>query len=284
MKIIILGANGLIGYNILTTFLENPNFEVLAFVRDKKKFNSFRPDLLKKLIFDFSIYNLPDLEKTLLNLNPDVVVNCIGITKHRISEFSTEDIIYTNALFPHYLLNICEKQNIRCIQISTDCVFLGNKGKYSEDDVPDALDLYGKTKSLGELLTGNSLTLRISTIGFELDTKYGLLEWFLSQKGECYGYSKAYFTGLPCKFFAKILADLLINHKQLKGLYHIASEPIDKFSLLELIKDTFKINVNIKKNDTFLLDRSLDARKFNSALSFDSPKWCDLVKTLKEFD
>ena len=284
MRIIILGANGLIGYNILTAFLENPNFEVLAFVRDKKKFNSFGPDLLKKIISDLNIYNLPDFKKTILNLNPDVIVNCIGITKHRISEFSIEEVIYTNALFPHYLLSICEKQNIRCIQISTDCVFQGTKGNYSENDIPDALDLYGKTKSLGELLTGNSLTLRISTIGFELDTKYGLLEWFLSQKGECYGYSEAYFTGLPCKFFAKILADLLINHKQLKGLYHIASEPIDKFSLLELIKDTFKVNVNIIKNDTFLIDRSLDAKKFNSATSFFSPKWVNLAKTLEEFD
>jgi dTDP-4-dehydrorhamnose reductase len=284
MKIIILGANGLIGYNILTTFLEDSNFEVLAFVRDKKKFNSFGSKFLKNIITDFSILNLPDLENTILNLKPDAVINCIGVTKHRISEFSIDKVIYANSLFPHYLLSICEKQNIRCIQISTDCVFSGTKGNYSEADVPDALDLYGKTKSLGELITGNSLTLRISTIGFELDTKYGLLEWFLSQRGECFGYSKAYFSGLPCKFFAKILADILVHHKELKGLYHIASEPIDKLSLLELIKDTFKLNVKIKKNDTFLLDRSLDARKFNLAISSSSPKWLDLAKTLKEFN
>jgi dTDP-4-dehydrorhamnose reductase len=171
---------------------------------------------------------------------------------------------------------------VRLIHISTDCVFSGDKGNYSENDLPDATDFYGKTKSLGEVLGCNSLTLRISTLGFELNSMHGLLEWFLNQKGECKGYSRAIFSGLPTRYFSLILKDIIMNKPGLSGLYHLASDPISKFDVLSIIKDIFNLNISILKDESFVIDRSLNADKYNTLTGFKSPNWIELIKIMKE--
>jgi dTDP-4-dehydrorhamnose reductase len=169
------------------------------------------------------------------------------------------------------------------IHVSTDCVFSGKKGNYREDDFCDALDLYGKSKILGEVDYPHAITLRTSTIGPELQSSYGLLNWFLSQGGSCKGYSQAIFSGLPTVVFARIIRDIVIPHVELSGLYHVAASPINKFDLLGLIAKSYQKDIEIIQDDSFKIDRSLNSEKFRRATGYDSPTWPQLIKLMHEY-
>ena len=218
------------------------------------------------------------LTRLIENLRPDVIINCAGITKHRTS--NALDIIDLNAKLPHQLALISEEYNFKLFHISTDCVFSGKKGNYTEESLADPVDFYGKSKLLGEILYGNSVTFRISTVGNEIKNNYGLLNWFLSQNKQCLGYSKAIFSGLPTKFFAEILYRVLIEGKFYNGLYHISSNPISKFSLLKLISLKYSRNINIIQEDKFIIDRSLNCSKFKTRFKIDVPDWDELINFL----
>jgi len=274
MKILIFGATGLIGSN-LYKYLSKNNYDVFGTYRNQQSYQILSNENYKKLLyFDFHNINV-DIYKFVNNIKPDVIINCIGITKH-INE-SVENFIRVNSLFPHQLAKVSNKLDARFIQISTDCVFSGKKGFYSETDIPDADDLYGRSKILGEVTYDNHLTVRISTIGKELRTSYGLLNWFLNTKGSCNGYSKAIFSGIPSIYFAYILLNFIIPNNELAGLYHISSEPIDKFSLLKILKNFYQVNTNIIEDNTFSIDRSLDCSKFSRVTGYVLPTWEQLI-------
>ena len=171
-------------------------------------------------------------------------------------------------------------RNIRFIHISSDCVFSGSKGMYVESDLPDATDLYGRSKALGEVVNGNALTLRTSTIGHELHTKYGLLEWFLSQENECFGFSRAIFSGLPSVVFAEVIKDFVLPNPHLEGLYHISAEPINKYELLKLIASIYGKKIEIKQDREFTINRSLNHEKFKAATSYTPAPWPELIETM----
>ena len=186
--------------------------------------------------------------------------------------------IEANALFPHRLANVCNGLDIRLIHISTDCVFSGRKGGYTEESRSDAQDLYGRTKFLGEVSYGKALALRTSIIGRELNSQHGLLEWFLSQEGKkVKGYKKAIYSGFTTQVLCGIVLDIIERHKGLKGLYNVSSEPIDKFSLLSLIKDVYKLNIGIERYEDFVCDRSLDSTKFRMVTGFIPPTWREMI-------
>ena len=278
MKVLVLGASGLIGNNILNVLLPKRNLTVLGLIRtasDKVLFPAIARDNLEILedLTDFK-----KLTRLIENLRPDVIINCAGITKHRTS--NALDIIDLNAKLPHQLALISEEYNFKLFHISTDCVFSGKKGNYTEESLADPVDFYGKSKLLGEILYGNSVTFRISTVGNEIKNNYGLLNWFLSQNKQCLGYSKAIFSGLPTKFFAEILYRVLIEGKFYNGLYHISSNPISKFSLLKLISLKYSRNINIIQEDKFIIDRSLNCSKFKTRFKIDVPDWDELINFL----
>lgn len=220
-------------------------------------------------------------EKAIRQSRPAVIINAIGIIKQTANSKNIIKTLTVNSIFPHQLKNLAQTNNLRLINISTDCVFSGREGNYTEDDIADAPDLYGKSKNLGEVAAENCLTLRTSIIGRELKTKHSLVEWFLSQAGKkIKGYKNAVFSGFPTIVLADIIADLIVNHKAMHGLYHVSSQPINKFDLLMLLKNAYKIEIEIEPCLDFKIDRSLDSTKFRRETNFQPPSWEEMVKKM----
>jgi dTDP-4-dehydrorhamnose reductase len=186
-----------------------------------------------------------------------------------------------NALFPHRVAAACQATGARLIQISTDCVFSGRKGGYTEADTPDAEDLYGRSKLLGEVSGPRCLTLRTSIIGRELSRESGLLEWFMAkQRGRVRGYTNAIFSGFTTQALGEILAWVIGDQQTLAGLYHVASEPISKYSLLTKISKAFGLEVEIEPYAEYRCDRSLDASRFRTATGWQPPSWDAMIEGL----
>ncbi|MDA9221644.1 SDR family oxidoreductase [Methylophilaceae bacterium] len=275
MIALVLGSTGLIGNTIFRVLSDQASLDVYGTVRSNH--TSFK---LKNILTNIDVLDNSKLNEIFAKLQPDVVINCVGLTKHLDDHSSPINSILLNSLFPHRLAHICNLYESRLIHISTDCVFSGKKGFYSESFQPDAEDNYGRSKILGEVLYGDSVTIRTSTIGHELNTNYGLLNWFLSQKNKCKGYKNAVFSGLPTVVLAYTIRDYILNNRKLKGLYHLAASPINKFDLLSLIAKIYKKKIDIEVDEQFVIDRSLNGEKFNQATGFKAPDWPELIKIM----
>ena len=215
------------------------------------------------------------------SIQPDLVINCIGLIKQIPLANDPLLSISLNALFPHQVSLLCRTAGIRMIHISTDCVFSGKKGRYVESDQPDAEDLYGRTKLLGEVVYPHTITLRSSIIGRELKTRFGLIEWFLAQKETIRGYKKAIYTGFTTDELSRVILNYVIPHTNLMGLYHVSSDPISKYDLLMLAKDSFGRDVTILPNEDFVSDRSLDSSRFRQLTGYKPPAWPVMIDELR---
>lgn len=279
-KILILGCNGMIGSTVLRVLAQNKDWEVTGSVRKTNK--PPIPDTSHvKWMYGAELTNQDHLAQLMNAVKPDVIVNCAGLTKHLPMGNDPIAALSINALLPHRLAKLCELTSTRLIHISTDCVFSGKKGNYLEDDYPDATDIYGKTKHLGEVIAPGALTLRTSTIGHELGTRFGLLEWFLSQDS-CKGYRNAIFSGLPTLEFAKVLRDVVIPNSKLEGLYHVAAQPINKDALLRLIAKVYQKDVEIQTDEQFSINRSLSSEKFLKATGYRAPDWYEMIEAMHQ--
>ena len=167
--------------------------------------------------------------------------------------------------------------------MSTDCVFSGLKGGYKESDFPDANDLYGRSKFLGEVDYPNAITLRTSIIGHELNGSRSLVDWFLSQSGSVSGYGKAIFSGLPTVEIAKIIRDFVIPNPHLHGVYHVSADPISKYELLKLLAIKYDKSIHIDLDNSVVIDRSLNSNKFRSLTGFKPAHWGKLIDTMHNF-
>ncbi len=283
MKILILGASGLIGNTTLRVLSERKDWEVYGSIRSESA-KSLLPMIdNRRLVMNLDVYNFSSIINALQEIKPDVLINCIGATKHKKEGNNPVNSIDLNALLPHKLAQICELIDCRFIHISTDCVFSGNLGFYTELSATDAEDIYGKSKALGEVNYGNTITLRTSAIGHELQTKYGLLDWFLSQSHACKGFGRVVFSGLPTVVFAKIICDIVLQRPDLKGLFNVAAAPINKYDLLQLIAKVYSKKINITRDDNFVIDRSLDASKFNYATGYTPATWQGLIESMYQY-
>jgi dTDP-4-dehydrorhamnose reductase len=280
MKVLLIGASGMIGSAVLRVLSEKSNWEVFGTVRDINVRRFFSAAIGERLITGIDVEHQDLLVKLLDQIRPDVVVNCAGLTKHKPEADVPLVSIPINTLMPHRLAGLCKLVGARLIHVSTDCVFSGEKGGYVENDFADAIDVYGKSKALGEVLYPHTITLRTSTIGHELQSQCGLLDWFLSQEGRCKGYTRAIFSGLPTVVFAQVIRDVVIPNKQLSGLYHVAAEPIGKFDLLKLIAEVYGKAIDIVPDDKLVIDRSLNADRFRQATGYVAPDWRSLVKLM----
>lgn len=212
----------------------------------------------------------------------DVVINAIGLIKQIGAKLTKTDFVRINGWLPHYLMGLCHEVGARFIEISTDCVFTGLKGHYSEDDEADARDIYGLTKLLGEVTDNqNALTIRTSIIGHESGRAASLVDWFLSQSGDVKGFRRAIFSGFPTTYLAEIIGQYILPNTELNGLYHVSANPIDKFSLLSLVAKTYQHNVRLIPDDELVIDRSLDSSRFKAATGFISPEWPELIHIMK---
>lgn len=283
MKILVIGASGMIGSTVLRVLSEKKDWEVSGTVRDESVKRFFSTPIGEHLIAGVDVEHQDSLVKVLDQIRPNVVVNCAGLTKHKPEADDPLVSIPINTLMPHRLAGLCGLVGARLIHVSTDCVFSGEKGGYVEDDFADARDVYGKSKALGEVHYPHAITLRTSTIGHELQSQYGLLDWFLSQEGRCNGYTRAVFSGLPTVIFAQVIRDVVIPHTELSGLYHIAAKPIAKFDLLKMIAEVYGKTIDIVPDDTLVIDRSLDAKRFQLATGYAAPEWPELIELMHAY-
>lgn len=283
MKVLVIGASGMIGSTVLRVLSEKAEWEVFGTIRDQSVKQFFSASIGERLIAGIDVEHPYALVKVLDQIRPDVVVNCAGLTKHKPEADAPLVSIPINTLMPHRLAGLCKLVGARLAHVSTDCVFSGEKGGYTEEDFSDARDVYGKSKSLGEVIYPHTVTLRTSTIGHELQSKYGLLDWFLSQEGSCIGYARAIFSGLPTVIFAQVVRDVVIPHAELSGLYHVAAKPINKFDLLRLIADVYGKAIDIVPDEKLAIDRSLDAKRFQLATGYIAPEWPDLIKLMHAY-
>jgi dTDP-4-dehydrorhamnose reductase len=280
MRVLVFGANGMIGHAMFRILSQHKDLDVLGTVRSMHAKRFFSEDLAKNLIGNVDVGNQDVVLQVVDDLRPDVVINCVGITKHVDSSKDPIASIAINALLPHRLAKVCDAINARFIHISTDCIFSGKTGSYVEDSPSDAEDLYGKSKFLGEVSGPRVLTLRTSTIGHELETSLGLLEWFLSQNSACSGYTRAIFSGLPNTVFAEVVRDHVISKPDLCGLYHLGAGAIGKYELLRLIARIYGKSISITPDDNFVMDRSFNSDRFKEATGYIAPTWTELIQSM----
>lgn len=230
-----------------------------------------------------SVQGFDSVERAFAAVQPQVVVNCIGVVKQDAAAKDPVASITVNSLFPHLLAHLSRPAGTRLIHLSTDCVFSGRKGNYRESDLTDAQDLYGRTKVLGEVDYENCLTLRTSMIGRELQSSNGLIEWFLAQRGKTVrGFKRAVFSGFTTAALADVIGDIIADHPQLRGTWHVAADSINKFDLLSLVKQTYELDVQIEPDETFICDRSLDDGRFRQATGFAPRPWPEMIRQMAQ--
>lgn len=213
-------------------------------------------------------------------IKPDAVINAVGIVKQRMVSNDVLQSIEINAALPHRLAAHSVEAGARLIHISTDCVFSGAKGLYTESDIPDATDIYGRTKHLGEISEKGCLTLRTSIIGLELNRKRSLIEWFLSQTGQVEGFTKAIFSGLTTAALTDVIREILTEHSSLSGIFHVASDPISKYDLLSRLAGSLKLSTKIVPSAKPAMDRSLDPSRFIAQTGISTPSWDKMLTNL----
>ena len=280
MRILIIGGDGMLGHQLLQSLqtqhevkvtLRQPAaaYQALALFNDNNSFFNMDiayPDRLLSIFSEFS---------------PEIVINAVGMVKQRSEAKEVIPSLEINALFPQHLALLCGAAKARLILMSTDCVFSGNKGRYTEADTPDPKDVYGMSKFLGEVNAEGCLSVRTSIIGLELHRKQGLVEWFLAQRGTIKGYRNAIYSGFTTLEIARIIHFIITEHPDLHGLWHVASQPINKFNLLRLLADYLdRKDISIEPFDDFHCDRSLEGAQFMAATGYQPPSWEMMLQEL----
>lgn len=283
VAVVVLGASGMLGNTMLRVFATDPQYRVFGSIRSMTSLGRFPKSVRPLLIGGIDVGNADALTGLLAEVKPRVVINCIGLIKQLATADDPLAAIPINAILPHRLARLCALIEARLVHVSTDCVFDGSRGNYKESDGPDARDLYGRSKLLGEVDYPNAVTLRTSIIGRELGSAHGLVDWFLSQEGSVKGYTKAIFSGFPTLELARIIKDVVLPRPELRGLYHVSAEAINKYELLRLVSDIYGKRIEIVPDDKVAIDRSLDSTLFRAATGYAPPSWHDLITSMRDF-
>jgi dTDP-4-dehydrorhamnose reductase len=286
MRILILGASGMLGHKAFQVLLQMPDWTTFGTIRSERYLPFFPDDLKSRLIESIDVLQDRDLELAIERAKPDCILNCVGLVKQVDASSIESQAMAINADLPRRLAHLGQKHGIRIVHFSTDCVFSGNRGLYSEIDAVDAIDLYGKSKALGEMVgQPGVVTLRTSIIGPELHVgagmqPQGLLEWFLAQQNQCFGYTKAIFSGFPTVILAQIVRDYVIPNDHLMGVYHVSSAPISKYNLLCEIAKVYGKDIHIIPDAALVIDRSLDSSLFQEITGFVPKSWPEMIKIM----
>jgi dTDP-4-dehydrorhamnose reductase len=278
MKVCVLGAGGLLGHMLIRVLSESN--DVFGTTREKPKISSplakFLPQ--EKWIGGVDASIPHSVEKIFDTDQFDVAINCIGLIKQRGSLVSDREMMAINGEFPHHLAQIANNHDTQVIHISTDCVFSGTKGSYLESDTPDPVDIYGKSKLLGELVDSNNLTLRTSHIGRELTVKKSFIEWLVSQKGgHVNGYSHAIYSGLTTQTLARTISKLLLGNSHLTGLFHVSSQPISKLEIINKLNELLDLRITVTPDASVEINRSLNSEKFQKTTSISPQTWDEML-------
>ena len=283
MRVLILGGEGMLGHKVFQVLSER--FETFATFRNLRGLWKTYP--IYENVDSFytkggvDVMNFDTVISAFAQVKPEVVINCIGIIKQIDQAKDPIISLNLNSLFPHRLAELCSATDTRMFHMSTDCVFSGRKGNYSEDDIPDAEDLYGRTKLLGEVNREGCLTIRTSIFGRDFAKQSALLEWFLSNRGGTInGYKNAIYTGFSTQILARIMSDIIADFPDLSGIYQVSSEPISKYDLLSKINTAMNLDIKINPDEQFSCDRSLDSSKFRDKTDYLIPDWDEMISGL----
>ncbi|MDA1669043.1 SDR family oxidoreductase [Bacillus cereus] len=271
MKVLILGGEGMAGHMMKEYFRKKPKYKVC--------YTSRNPDNQDSIYLD--VTDSRSLEKVINDLKPDIAINCIGILNDA-AENNPMLALQVNSMLPHQLVKLMERYQGIVIHISTDCVFLGTTGNYTEKNIPDGISTYAKSKRWGEIISSKHITIRTSIIGPELkESGIGLFLWFMKQNGEIKGYEKVLWNGVTTLELAKA-AEHVIEHN-ITGLYHLGSkQKISKYFLLTLMKEIFgKDDVTIIPDSTIVLDRTI--KNTRTDFSYQVPGYREMLTELKDW-
>lgn len=281
MKVLILGISGMLGSAVFRKFLRHSEHVVVGTVRSSSLLKYYSEAEKQCIKTGVDVVDEMSLIRVFEDVKPDLVINCVGLIKQLQGADDPIDTLPINSILPHRLLALCNISGARLVHISTDCVFSGRKGAYTESDISDAVDLYGKSKFIGELHhSKNAITLRTSIIGHGLQPNSSLVDWFLSQKDRVSGYTKAIFSGLPTVELASVILNFVIPRPDLHGLYHLSADAISKYDLLALIADQYDKKIEIVANNDFIIDRSLVSSLFSEATGYQPKGWPELVSLM----
>jgi dTDP-4-dehydrorhamnose reductase len=279
VRILILGGDGMLGHELFMQFRRTHDARVTL----RQSLSAYSEKGLFQAANAFAEVDVraPDRIKAVLaEFKPQAVVNAVGIVKQRPESEDGITSIEVNALMPHRLALACDAAGARLVHLSTDCVFSGDKGGYREEDRPDPVDVYGRSKLLGEVTDKGALTLRTSMIGLGLYRKTSLIDWFLAQRGPVQGYRKAIFSGLTTRELALVIGMLIERHPQASGLYHLSAAPINKFDLLAKLRERLALKLEIVPVDEPCIDRSLDSTRFRRVFNYAPPSWDAMLDEL----
>lgn len=283
MRVLILGATGMLGSAVFCFFKQQAMYEAWGAIRNPEMRQYLPSETHESICSGVDVLDQDAIVDVMQKVRPDVVINCVGLIKQLKNANDPLSVLPINSLLPHRLEKLCALAGARLVHVSTDCVFSGKKGRYKETDSSDAEDLYGKSKFIGELNDQKHVvTLRTSIIGHELNSRYALVDWFLSQERAVKGYTKAVFSGLPTVELARVIHDYVLPKPELSGLYHVSAQPIAKFDLLKLIAAQYQKDIQINPDDQLVIDRSLDSSAFTEATGYVAPDWPSLIATMNQ--
>ena len=268
-RVLILGSTGMLGHQVVNYFLKFDDYDVIDI--------AFRSNLREETIV-LDVTDKAVFEKVVTELNPDFIVNCIGVLIYESN--NVENAIYLNAYLPHQLKKISRNIDAKLIHISTDCVFSGDKGGYIESDVKDGKGIYSQTKILGEIEDDSNVTLRTSIVGPELkENGKGLFHWFMNQQGSISGFTRVIWSGVTTIELAKAIKWSIDN--DITGLYHVTNNSsISKYNLLQLFKKYTKKDVKIKSIDGSGIDKSFIDTKL--IMNYHIPSYEVMIKEMVE--
>jgi dTDP-4-dehydrorhamnose reductase len=280
-RILVLGAGGMLGHEAIRVLA--PDLEVWGACRDPRAL----PDLgipAARLLGGLDAFEAASAATLVARVKPDLVLNAVGIVKQLDAAKAAVPSITVNGLWPHVVADACAACGARLVHVSTDCVFSGSRGGYTEADVPDAFDLYGRSKLLGEVTDQpHVVTLRTSIIGWQLGEPTGLVGWFGAHRHEqLKGFTKAVFSGLTTRAFAAVVRDVVLPDADLNGLWHLSVEPIDKYTLLTELAGRLGWDVRLDPSDEPVIDRSLDSSRFRARTGWAPPGWDAMLAQLAD--
>jgi dTDP-4-dehydrorhamnose reductase len=280
VRLLVLGGTGMLGHKLWQQ-ADGP-LDAWATIRGEELSGPAAAVLdPERVVPNVSAESPESVVRALERSGADAVVNCIGIVKQSSAASDPVPSVMVNSLFPHQVAALCRERGVRFIHVSTDCVFSGSRGQYTENDNPDADDLYGRSKLLGEAKGPGSLTLRTSIIGRELESSFGLVEWFLGEVGgRVRGFEKAIFSGFTTIALSSILMQVLTGHPELEGLWHVSAEPIDKDRLLRMLRDAYEVEIDIDTDESVVIDRSLDSGRFRNATGWMPSGWQQMIEEM----
>lgn len=282
-NVLVLGATGMLGNAVFRVFAASPGFRSWGSARSASLVDRLPAAHRDQVVTGIDVEQVDHLARLLSLTRPDIVINCIGLVKQLAQANDPLAAIPINSLLPHRLARLCDVAGARLVHISTDCVFAGTKSMYREVDVPDAHDLYGRSKHLGEVDYPHAVTLRTSIIGHELGTANGLVGWFLAQQGRVKGFTRAIFSGLPTVELAHVIRDFVVTQPELHGVHHVSAEPISKYELLRLVAGSYGKVIEITPDSELAIDRSLDSSRFRAATGYAPPAWPELIRRMHDF-